>query len=620
MTYFGPGGNALPVSFRDEAFSDALQFASQAHNSPTGKMMAANPVKNRQGAANDQAATLPAINGHTLANALPNESNPINTPPTLSIETEPVPTHPRPPMQDSAFAAPRSTGENSMAPTLSNMALSCTPKAPAVPFPNSDPANRSAPRQPSPHADFSNPAPVQPAPVQSASLSANSEANRADTSLISSPSVAELFGSQPARVDQVRGASDFAASFKSPAGASSLAPFQLEYTDPAGEGPGEFPSTTSVCDSSSEQSIATADTPPLITTPLVTSGNTEPLLRLLVPPAKLTPDGGHPMKETRVPGATATVENEATPLNTSSETSRFGSESLVNPSHDGSSYGISSTMPAGNHLQLSVPTKVELTTNEFGGNAVPPTSNPPQPQVHNPHVDPSLGTPVTTLNGWQAPSGTSPTGYSIAHLHDVQSAPAPDASMASPSGTADAGTPLAVAPAAPNASPQIYPAAGIPAGNKSNSEAPGILPAPAPPAVPQAGPIQSARLLSGPAQSEMRIDLITHTFGNVEVHTLVRENQVGLTIGGDHGDLRSWLAPELPILQSLLKRQDLHVSNMTFLGSDQGSFADGSGSPPSRSPGRWPRTILQPDEMQLEREISPESVIVSGSGRLSVHA
>jgi flagellar hook-length control protein FliK len=136
----------------------------------------------------------------------------------------------------------------------------------------------------------------------------------------------------------------------------------------------------------------------------------------------------------------------------------------------------------------------------------------------------------------------------------------------------------------------------------------------------QTGVIQTARLIEGAAQSEMHIDLNTRTFGNVEVHTLVRDSQVGLSITSEHGDLRSWLTPEVPALQAVLKRQDLQFENMSFLNSSMANSGGGSGSQARPSPSHLTETIQPTDDQNSEHGLVPESVIATGPYGLNIHA
>jgi hypothetical protein len=92
------------------------------------------------------------------------------------------------------------------------------------------------------------------------------------------------------------------------------------------------------------------------------------------------------------------------------------------------------------------------------------------------------------------------------------------------------------------------------------------LDVPQPPA-PNTGPVQIARLVDGIAQSEMHIGLRTQAFGNVELHTVVRDSQVGLAVGSEKGNLRNFLNSEVPTLQATLGQHDIRFDGIRFLES-----------------------------------------------------
>jgi hypothetical protein len=56
----------------------------------------------------------------------------------------------------------------------------------------------------------------------------------------------------------------------------------------------------------------------------------------------------------------------------------------------------------------------------------------------------------------------------------------------------------------------------------------------------------------------------TTAFGNVEVHTIVHANEVGIQIGSERGDLRSLLANDLPGIASTLQQQNLRLNQVNF--------------------------------------------------------
>jgi hypothetical protein len=167
----------------------------------------------------------------------------------------------------------------------------------------------------------------------------------------------------------------------------------------------------------------------------------------------------------------------------------------------------------------------------------------------------------------------------------------PVATLLSPSsvGGGNGGDPSSAAAASASLSAQGSPAANQDSGSRSAG-----LPAAQiqsavlspPTTIPTTSPVETARLVAGVAQSEMHIGLHTEAFGSVEVHTLVRDSQVGLTVGSERGDLRSFLAPEVSGLQTAFRQQDLRFDNIRFLETSSGTtagFSGGSDSQPRSS-------------------------------------
>ena len=164
-------------------------------------------------------------------------------------------------------------------------------------------------------------------------------------------------------------------------------------------------------------------------------------------------------------------------------------------------------------------------------------------------------------------------------------------------GTAPAATPAA------NAAPKSDTAAGAP-DSSSSSPTPASGDSPLSPAV---GPVQMAQMVSRAAQSEMRIGLTTSAFGNVEVRTQVRANDVGLAIGSERGDLRSLLANELPGLANRLQQQSLRLSQVNFHETSAFSGGSSSGGNPQR------RFFTPPAPAPPVSETAPETFPATGN-------
>lgn len=159
--------------------------------------------------------------------------------------------------------------------------------------------------------------------------------------------------------------------------------------------------------------------------------------------------------------------------------------------------------------------------------------------------------------------------------------------------TAVPGDAAAQAGTSPAASPAPKSDAALPAApdSSSSSPTPTMRESPLAPAV---GPVQMAQMVSRAAQSEMRIGLITSAFGNVEVHTQIRANDVGLSIGSERGDLHSLLANELPGVANRLQEQSLRLSQVNFHETSAFSGGSSSGGNPQRRFFTQPATAPSP--------------------------
>ena len=239
----------------------------------------------------------------------------------------------------------------------------------------------------------------------------------------------------------------------------------------------------------------------------------------------------------------------------------------------------------------------------------------------------------------QAPSNQPLSGQSLANQEGTRSKPTDtfinrgDANAQPPStsglpapasGSASGGNPASVIPA--DVLLQVSPAANQDLGSQ-HAASPGAglqpLAASPPTEATTAGPVETARLVAGVAQSEMHIGLRTQAFGSVEVHTVVRDSQVGLSVGSERGDLRSFLATEVPGLQTTFRQQDLRFESIHFLETSAGTTADFSGGADSQ-----PRSSSQPQaspsglfSIHGPHEEAPELVINAGlRTRLNVNA
>lgn len=225
-----------------------------------------------------------------------------------------------------------------------------------------------------------------------------------------------------------------------------------------------------------------------------------------------------------------------------------------------------------------------------------PQADPGVPPVVPPMITPSSWTRDSTLQSHDSRISSSPARASLKTGDSVGTSPqaATQPSAATPHPVAN---PVQGAPAPGTASgagdvstenPTVVTQASVPPARASAGLDPGpsaseshTTPATNVTQPPQAPTVQLARMVNGTSQSEMHVGLQTQVFGNVEVHTVVRENQVGLAVGAEKGDLKMFLSPEVVGLQTTLHHQDLRFDNIRFLGEGSGTtagFSSGSNS------------------------------------------
>lgn len=136
------------------------------------------------------------------------------------------------------------------------------------------------------------------------------------------------------------------------------------------------------------------------------------------------------------------------------------------------------------------------------------------------------------------------------------------------------------------------------------------------------GLVQSARVVEGAAQAEMHIGFRSPAFGNVEVHTAVRDTQLGLAVSSERGDLRGFLAPEVSGLQTVFHQQGLQFDQIRFMahasGAGTGFSSGGDSHADSSGNGRGSRSWFSADAAP-EPEVATSEIQASAT-RLSVHA
>lgn len=181
-----------------------------------------------------------------------------------------------------------------------------------------------------------------------------------------------------------------------------------------------------------------------------------------------------------------------------------------------------------------------------------------------------------------------------------------------------AASPLSVIPTSTDQNPggQVSPSP------PAESPAPHLIQTSVDAATTAASAVQTARVVQGVAQSEMHIGFRSAAFGIVEVHTAVRDTQLGLAVSSERGDLRGFLAQEVPALQTVFHQQGLQFDQIRFVapGAGTGTGFSGGSNSNSNSPenGRSPRSWFS-QAAALEPDTTTSQIQISTT-RLSVHA
>lgn len=172
------------------------------------------------------------------------------------------------------------------------------------------------------------------------------------------------------------------------------------------------------------------------------------------------------------------------------------------------------------------------------------------------------------------------------------------------------------------------PTASVPSPQPASDAAPNLpqthqmldsAPAPAPPAANAPGSLADLQT-NAQVNAQMHVGLHTDAFGSVEIHTVVQQSQVGITVHSDR-DISRWFNSEVPGLESGLNRSHLNLTAVNFDNDRSGvqtatSFQNGQprqGSPQtvgSQSAGLPGAATLEPD---IVVESSTVDILPSGS-------
>ena len=136
--------------------------------------------------------------------------------------------------------------------------------------------------------------------------------------------------------------------------------------------------------------------------------------------------------------------------------------------------------------------------------------------------------------------------------------------------------------------------------------------------------------LNAQVNAQMHVGVRTDAFGSVEVHTVVQQSEIGITVHADR-DIARWFSSEIPGLESGLNNSHLNLTGVSF---ESGSSGVHTGSSSQQDQPRQPFSetkgyVAQPNAHAKESP-SPASTTVDffpsdlsvryGINRVSIHA
>jgi hypothetical protein len=100
---------------------------------------------------------------------------------------------------------------------------------------------------------------------------------------------------------------------------------------------------------------------------------------------------------------------------------------------------------------------------------------------------------------------------------------------------------------------------------------------------PATGQVHEARLTTHSDQIEMHVGLHTSSFGVVQLHAVMRESHVGITVDSERGDLKGLVANEMRSSGSSPTSHEVRTEGIQVLEQSQTSLGSGAGGYGSRS-------------------------------------
>ncbi len=253
---------------------------------------------------------------------------------------------------------------------------------------------------------------------------------------------------------------------------------------------------------------------------------------------------------------------------------------------------------------------VQKAASSDGRTSSPTFASPPEvPKVtaksESPAQPRSLGSEQNQNQNWNQnwSQGQSQTFSGVATSPGQGVAPAPaTAAITSP----------ASSPATPSAPGSNGPIPSPAAGGPRDADTP-----------PVPITVQSARVLERMGQVEMRVGVNTASFGNVELHATVNQDQVGASIATSHLELHAAMMAEMPSLQRAMEQHHLRLDSLDLNARAGGQDSGGSTGNQERSPaGAQSGYRFSPlgEAAQSPDSLPSPGAISAYSGGLSVHA
>jgi hypothetical protein len=124
-------------------------------------------------------------------------------------------------------------------------------------------------------------------------------------------------------------------------------------------------------------------------------------------------------------------------------------------------------------------------------------------------------------------------------------------------------------------------------------------------------------------QIEMRVGVNTASFGNVELHATVNQEQIGASIATSHMELHAALMAEMPSLQRAMEQHHLRLDSLELNARAGSEDRGGSNGNPSQSPAGAQsgfRFSGGGEPVQPPDSSSPPGWIAPHSSGLNVHA